>query len=953
MADGWDFFVSYTAADRDWAEWVAWQLEEAHHKVLVQAWDIVPGDNWVARMQDGVQRAERTIAILSTAYTTSVYGTAEWLAAWRADPLGAERRLLVLRVEACERPGLLAAVGSVDLFGVPEPQARDLLDRAVRGAVEGRLKPDTAPSFPGARAVASQPRFPGTLPPVWNVPTRNPNFTGRLESLARLRRAVRSSGTVAVHSLRGLGGVGKSQLVIEYAHRHADDFDLAWWIPAEQVALVPDHLAALGAELGVELGGDHHGDPEATTAAVLADLRRRQRWLVVFDNAEDPVALRPYLPSGGGQVLVTTRRGGFGALGEVLDVDVLDRAESVELLKRRVPAITDESADTLADWFGDLPLAIEQASAYLEATGLPVPAYLDLLRTRTAEMIGRGRVADRSDTLATLWELSLTELAAKHPSAGQLLAVLAWLAPEPVPLDLFTAHVDALPAPLAEAAADPVAFADTVGALVSRFLVRRDGDEITIAHRLLQRSLRVRASAAAERTALAETAQRLLRTDLPDEVRTSAASWPRWRALLPHVLGVHDDVAENPGAVTPHTIPLLENAAAYLQTHGRPAEALPLLESIVAVHEPDHPGLAGDLTALALALHELGRTDAAIPLLHRAIARDEARHGPDHPAIAIRLAALGLALRTLGRPHEARPHHERALAIAETAYGRDHPAVADRLYGVGHTLLDLGLPDEARPLFERALAIAETTHGPDDPAVAGRLQDLATVLEACDRHGEALLLRRRALAIVEASRGPRHADLAPYLNSLGRALGGLGRSDDARVLHERALAICEEVYGPDHPVLVSALGGLALSLRGPDHSDEVRRLYERAVAIDESAYGPGHPRIAAGLHGLALTLLQADDHLEALSLFERALSITETAYGPDHPQLITHLEGVGLALRMQDREDESVQVYERALAIATTLHGSDHPKVAELLDKLAEVRRAPGDHDDGTTSAQS
>ncbi|WP_367132864.1 TIR domain-containing protein [Saccharothrix sp. HUAS TT1] len=158
MADGWDFFVSYTRDDRAWAEWIAWELEEAGHRVLVQAWDIVPGSNWVAAMQDGVRGAARTVAVLSSAYLGSVYGAAEWQAAWRDDPLGAERKLLVFRVEDCERPGLLGSVVSDDLFDLPVEEARGRLLAAARG---GRRKPATAPGFPGTRAAREERRYPG------------------------------------------------------------------------------------------------------------------------------------------------------------------------------------------------------------------------------------------------------------------------------------------------------------------------------------------------------------------------------------------------------------------------------------------------------------------------------------------------------------------------------------------------------------------------------------------------------------------------------------------------------------------------------------------------------------------------------------------------------------------------------------------------------------------------
>lgn len=184
MTDGdpgvteWDFFVSYQQADREWAEWIAWQLEKAGHSVLFQGWDFVPGTNWIRLMQDGVSHSVRVIVVLSPAYIGSVFGAAEWQAIWVHDPDGAKRSVIPIRVADCERPGLLAGIVGIDLFGVPEPKALQRLQDAIQRALAGRAKPLRPPSFPaatgassaegtsGSRAAASapdagRPRFPG------------------------------------------------------------------------------------------------------------------------------------------------------------------------------------------------------------------------------------------------------------------------------------------------------------------------------------------------------------------------------------------------------------------------------------------------------------------------------------------------------------------------------------------------------------------------------------------------------------------------------------------------------------------------------------------------------------------------------------------------------------------------------------------------------------------------
>jgi hypothetical protein len=312
---GRDFFVSYTQADRAWAEWIAWQLEDEGYRVLIQAWDMPPGVNWTDLMQQGVQGAARTVAVLSASYLESVFCTAEWQAAWRADPLGEQRKLVVLRIADCDRPGLLAGVVSADLFGLGEAAAREVVRSAARGAVTGRAKPPGAPGFPaGTRAGV---RFPGTLPRVWNVPPRNPHFTGRAADLASLRAQLGGQRAVTVHAVHGMGGVGKTQTVIEYAYRHAACYDVVWWVNAERAAVVGGQFTALGQELGLPaLTGDD------AVAAVGRELRGRDRWLLIFDNAEDPAQIRSLLPGGAGDVLITTRRGGFRSLGTVLDLDV-------------------------------------------------------------------------------------------------------------------------------------------------------------------------------------------------------------------------------------------------------------------------------------------------------------------------------------------------------------------------------------------------------------------------------------------------------------------------------------------------------------------------------------------------------------------------------------------------------------------------------------------------------
>jgi hypothetical protein len=313
-----DFFVSYTQADRAWAEWIAWELEAAGYTTVLQAWDMPAGTAFVHAMDQAVQTTRHVVLVLSPAYLRSEMTEAEWRPAFKADPSGTQRRLLPVRVEDCEPAGLLADRVWIDLVGADEATARAELREEVLRALRGPGRPATPPRFPRAPArVVDRPRFPTGLPPVWNVPyQRNPTFTGREQALAALGAALKPGGSAAVTQvLQGAGGVGKTTLAVEYAYRYRSRFETVWWVRAEQPATLVSDLAELGAALGLAEAGQP--DQQVTVAAVRRWLADHDRWLLVLDNAapDGPSGLRAPLgrlvdllpPVVHGQVLVTSR----------------------------------------------------------------------------------------------------------------------------------------------------------------------------------------------------------------------------------------------------------------------------------------------------------------------------------------------------------------------------------------------------------------------------------------------------------------------------------------------------------------------------------------------------------------------------------------------------------------------------------------------------------------------
>ena len=254
-------------------------------------------------------------------------------------------------------------------FAGPDELGR-LVERSLRELADARDRPGPLP--------------PGSVLRVWNVPARNPGFTGRDDLLAAVRDRLAAGGRTVVQALQGMGGVGKTQLAIEYAHRSAEDYEVAWWVNAEQAALIGDQFAALGAALGCVGAG---ADAGTVRAAVLGELRRRGGWLLVFDNAGNPADIGPWLPGGAGHVLITSRERAWSEVAVPVEVDVLARAESVTILRGRVAGLDAGEAGRVAAELGDLPLAIAQAAGFMAETGTPAGEYLELLADRAGTLL--------------------------------------------------------------------------------------------------------------------------------------------------------------------------------------------------------------------------------------------------------------------------------------------------------------------------------------------------------------------------------------------------------------------------------------------------------------------------------------------------------------------------------------------------------------------------------------
>jgi Tetratricopeptide repeat/Domain of unknown function (DUF4062) len=492
---------------------------------------------------------------------------------------------------------------------------------------------------------------------VWNIPARVPEFIGRAELLEELRAALVSGGRVVVRALTGMGGVGKSSTAIEYAIRHHDQFDIAWWVRAEDPGLVPDQLAALAHALNL-------ADPTDPTPVALerlrATLHRVQRWLVVFDNAEDPRALAPLLPAGPGQVLITSRNPHWRGTARPVGLGEFTRDESRALLRTLAPHLSESDAERVADAVGDLPLAVDQAGSLLASTSMDVDTYLDLLAERAEDAFDYDPAGSYPVSVTASWAVAFDRLDAQSPIALRLLTLLAWLAPDPVPLTLITGNPEILPRDLGELARDPLAMSRCIALLTQRGLVTQTTAGLLL-HRVPAALLRARTrSSAGLRKGWPLEVLDLMDTALPAGSRgDDPSSWPVWQQLLPHVLAVtsatrHPDPEED---VALQISLLLDRAGIYRRSQGetptseyeqgRDLDQAIYIRRRAALGE-DHPNTLWAANNLAVDLRALGEHAQARELDQDTLTRRRRVLGEDHPDTRRSERNLDAVLRALG-----------------------------------------------------------------------------------------------------------------------------------------------------------------------------------------------------------------------------------------------------------------------------------------------------------------
>jgi hypothetical protein len=706
-------------------------------------------------------------------------------------------------------------------FGSPDMLGR-LVERSLR-ELAGRRWAGEAGSLP----VRLAPR------PVF--------LAGREELLAELdARLAGGSGQSGPRlvALCGLGGAGKTSVAVEYAHRHLAGAGVCWQFPAEDPALLVAGFAVLAAQLGAWEGVDAR-DPVASVHGVLA--RAEAGWLLVFDNATSRASVEAFIPPAGpGRVLVTTQDQHWPP-GQALDVPVLDTEVAAVFLAARTGDPDQSAARELADKMGGLPLALEQAAAYMQATGTSLTRYLPLFRDRQADLLARGEAAGHPLDVAATLGLALSRLAEAAPVAAGLMRLLAFLAPEPVPLALlFAGELPGLEAAAAvrPLLGDPVAAGDAVAALRRYSLVTPAGDGLLLVHRLVGAITRAQLTAQAA-SQWRQAAAALVATAVPADAEPPAA-WPACALLLPHARAVLDLTSDG-----------MWQIARYL-------------------------GYSGSYPAAR----------ALFALIADARTNDDA-YGPEHPRTLTARHNLAFWAGVAGDWAGARDQFATLLPVLERVLGSEHPDTLIARHNLARWAGMAGDWAGARDQLTALLPIEEGVLGPDHPNTLTTRHELAYWTGEAGDPARARDQLTALLPIDERVLGSEHPNTLIACGELAYWTGEAGDPARARDQLTALLPVLERVLGSEHPDTLIArhnlarLAGVARDAAGA--CDQLTAL----LPIRERVLGPDHPNTLTTRHELAYWTGEAGDPARARDQLTTLLPIRERVLGPDHPNTLT------------------------------------------------------------------
>ena len=997
-----EVFYAYAEMDENLRQELDKHLSLLRQQGLITTWHkrlITAGTDWTQVIAMHLNTASVILLLISADFFASDYCS------------GVEMRRAMERHEANEARVIPILLRPVDWYDAPFSKLAVLpSDREPITAWHNRDRAfaDVAAGIRAALEEVQRLRFgisPTALQCIWNIPyQRNLVFTGREDVLQQLSVSLKAGqGTQAIC---GLGGIGKTQVAVEYAYRHRDEYRAILWVRADShESLILDFVAL--ARL-LHLPEKDIQDQTIVVRAVKQWMDMHSQWLLILDNAENIMMISHFLPlAGKGHILFTTQALAQGTVAQSIEVSHMGLAEGTLFLLRRAKRLLPEASldqvpiaeciacEEVVEILGGLPLALDQAGAYIEETGCGVSNYVDRYHAQRDKLLQRRGtfVIDHPSPVTTTFLLAFEKVGQINPASAQLLQLCAFLHPDAIPEDLVTGGAPDLGLDLQALANNLIALDEAIEALRTHSLVHRTPETKTLSiHRLVKEILKDTMDREQQRQ-WAERVVRAVNRVFPDPEETT--TWPLCQQYLLHAQACVALIRKWSLSFSEATR-LLNQVGYYLQhalAQYTEAEALYSLSLSIDTQafDPDHPKLIPGLNNLAEIYRLQGKYSQAKPLYQQALAIRLQQFGLNHPSVAnglnnlgmfygdqgdyaqseqLHLQALAIRRRSLGPEHreivyslnnladtyriqekcdQAEALYQEALTMSKRVLGGDHLDVSTILNNLAVFYSMQNKYNEAQPFCEQSLLITERTLGPNHPDTAITLMGMADIHIHQGGYDQAEVLIQRALLIFERTLGTKHFHIAQCLHNLGWLYYVQGKYTQAEVSYQEALALYEKYPELKYPHLAEVLHKLADLYKALKKFGEAEVLYEQALMFIEQALGPEHPRVANGYHNLGWLCHQQKKYDKAEPLYQHALSIKEELFGSEHPDIGTCLHNLATLYMDQSRYAVAEPLHEQALAVRERVLGPEHLNTAQSMNSIALLYYKEGKYTEAET----
>ncbi len=752
-------FYSYAHKDERWRQRIETHLSMLQRQGYIASWhdrNITAGATWAGDIATHLNTADIILLLISPDFLASEYCYSVEMARAMERHYAEAARVIPIILRPTDWKGtpfeqLQALPSNAQPVSRWKDRDEALLDIAtgIRKAVDelNAYTSGTQSSYstgPADTIMASLP--------TWNVPYhRNTFFTDREDILTHLHTTfTKGKSVILVQAISGLGGIGKTQIAVEYAYRHREEYKVILWAKAESPEILASDFMGI-AEL-LNLPEKNVPDQKHIINAVKHWLQNNTKWLLILDNAEDLAMVRDYLPSvGDGHILLTTRTQVMGRLARYTEVSKMKDEEGALFLLRwaniialdallEAAPVTDKiKAIEISQVMDGLPLALDQAGAYIEETACNLSGYLNLyLKQNTVLLKRRGKlISDHPESVFTTWSPSFEKIQQANPAAAELLRFCVFLHPDAIPEEIFSEGAPELGPVLQPVATDPFELNDAIGELLKFSLVQRDSAANTITiHRLVQTVVRAGMDEATRRL-WAERTVRAVSRALPDFELTVQHVYQRFLPQIQACMALIEQLH----MVFIEAAQLLYQIGFYLGKHAQYEQAEPLYQRALAIYEQelghDHPYVVTSIHNLASLYRAQGKFDQAEFLYQRALTlAEKIAH---YSSIATSLNNLAELCQLQGNYEQSELLYKRALEHLEQTLGPEHPYVATILENLIILYYDQGKYNQAEPLYQRTLLLYQRTYELDYAGTATKLGNYVDLLQKLNRDGDRAL----------------------------------------------------------------------------------------------------------------------------------------------------------------------------------------------------------------------